>query len=319
MPSRSSELTADPLSAVLQDLRLSGVGYGRCELGRPWGIEFPPQSEARFHFVVSGSCWLRNPDGDWLALGRGDLALLPRGRGHALSDRPRGRTKSIDDLPLEAIGDRAYRLSAGGSGARTLLVCCSVSFDEPALHPLLELMPNLLLVRGADADASLPLLLETMAAELAQQRIGSATVMTRLADVIITRIVRAWVEENGSDSRGWLAAIRDPKIGRALAAIHRRPGEAWSVEALAGLARTSRSIFSQRFSELVGTSPARYLTRLRMHLASGWLRDERISVIEAATRLGYDSEASFSRAFKRALGVPPSTLRRAHALDKPSR
>ncbi|WP_437826459.1 AraC family transcriptional regulator [Sorangium sp. So ce1153] len=149
-----------------------------------------------------------------------------------------------------------------------------------------------------------------MADEVLRRRIGAATVMTRLADVVITRVVRAWVESRTEDTEGWLAAIRDPQIGRALAAIHRRPGEPWSVESLADVARMSRSIFSERFAAVVGVPPARCLARWRMHVASGWLRDDRVTVAEAAVRLGYDSEAAFSRAFKRFSGVPPSALRR---------
>jgi len=318
MFSRSSDPASapglDPLSEVLQDLRLSGVGYGRCELTRPWGLEFPPQSAARFHFVAAGGCWLRSPDGEWLPLRAGDVVLIPRGTGHALADTARGRTKPIDDMPLEEIGDRAYRLRAGGRGARTLLACCSVSFEQPALHPLLELMPSALLVRGAAKDdATLPVFLDTMAGELLDQRVGAATVMTRLADVVIARVVRAWVESRSDATTGWLGAIRDPKIGRALAAVHRRPGHRWSVEALADVAKTSRSMFFERFTSVVGVTPARYLARWRMHLASVWLRRDRLTVGEVAARLGYDSEASFSRAFKRVAGVPPSALRRVAA------
>ncbi|WP_394826349.1 AraC family transcriptional regulator [Pendulispora albinea] len=332
MHDRSSDapLPPDPLSEVLQDLRLSGVAYGRCELTRPWGIDFPPQRSARFHFVASGECWLRPPASALptaggggakrgrIRLGPGDVALLPLGAGHELTDTSRGGgTKSIDDLPLEEIGDRTYVLREGGGGAETLLFCGSVNFEEPAVHPLLELMPKVLLVRdAAKSDATLPVLLETMASEVRTLRVGAATVLTRLTEVVITRVIRAWVEGRSEDATGWLAAIRDPKIGLALAAIHRHPGRPWSVESLADVAQTSRSMFSERFTAVVGTSPARYLARWRMHVASGWLRSERLTVSEAASRLGYDSEASFSRAFKRVLGVPPSELRRIGREDR---
>jgi AraC-like DNA-binding protein len=230
---------------------------------------------------------------------------------HSLAHSRRGPTKSLSKLPLEEIGDRTYLLKTGGDGPRTLLVCCSVSFEEPSVHPLLELMPPALLVRGgAKDDSDLPVLLDMMARELTTQHIGSATVMTRLADVVIARVVRAWVETRSGDTTGWLAAIRHPKIGRALAAIHRRPGDQWSVDALAEVAHISRSMFSERFTAVVGASPARYLARWRMHLASVWLRKDRVTVADAAMGLGYQSEASFSRAFKRILGVPPSAFRR---------
>lgn len=316
MLSRSSEterhvLPSDPLSEVLQDLRLSGVSYGRCELRRPWGISFPPQGAARFHFVAAGDCWLHSPELGWTPLHAGDVALLPRGTGHALADTADGQTKPIDEFPLEEIGDKSYRLAAGGEGTRTLLFCGSVNFDEPAVHPLLQLMPPALIVRGAATDdATLPVLLNTMAEEVAGQRVGAATVLTRLADAVITRLVRAWVEARTEDATGWLAAIRDPKIGRALAAIHRTPGHPWSVEALADIANISRSVFSERFTSVVGVPVARYLARWRMQVASEWLRSDRMRVAEVAARLGYESEASFSRAFKRLMGVPPSALRR---------
>jgi AraC-like DNA-binding protein len=307
----AERVAPDPLSEVLQDLRLSGVSYGRCELTAPWGIDFPPLSVARFHFVAEGEGWLFSEAAGEMRLQAGDVVLLPRGTGHALADTPRGATRPIDDFPLEAIGDRTYRLHGGGGGARALLFCGSVGFDEPAIHPLLELMPPALLVRGAAAgDATLPMLLDTMAAEVVAQRIGAATMLTRLADVVITKIIRSWVEARGGDTTGWLAAIRDPKIGRALAAIHRRPQHPWSVAALAEIAQTSRSMFSQRFTAVVGVPAAHYLTRWRMHLATAWLQRDRVTVSEVAMRLGYESEASFSRAFKRLVGVPPSTLRR---------
>jgi AraC-like DNA-binding protein len=310
--SGAGSIKPDLLSEVLQDFRLTANSYGRCELKRPWGISFPPQPQARFHFVVSGSCWLRPPKRAWQELHAGDVVLLPRGAGHAMGSDARGRLRPLDEMPLEEIGERTYAMHAGGDGATTVLVCCSVGFGQPAAHPLLELMPPLLLIRGgALTDPVLPTLLDVMASEVLERRVGAATLMARLADVVILRVIRAWVESRTDDIDGWLAAMRDERIGRALAAIHQKPGESWSVESLAAVAGASRSIFSERFAKLVGMPPARYVARWRMHVASGWLENERASVGEVASRLGYESEAAFSRAFKRFVGVPPSTLRRA--------
>ena len=320
MHGRSSDLVdalpADPLSEVLQDLRLSGVSYGRCELGRPWGISLAAQEAARFHFVAAGSCWVGSDVLGWVPLEAGDVALLPHGADHVIADSPGGKARPIEELPAEPAGDRIYSVRAGGRGSRTVLVCCSVKFEEPALHPVLELMPPILVVRGAAIrDATLPALLEIMAAEALEQRVGASTMLTRLADVIIARVIRAWVE-NGEDTSGWLVAIRDPQIGRALAAIHRRPGERWSVDTLADVARTSRSIFAERFAAVVGVPPARYLARWRMHLGRTWLRDSSTSIAEVAAKLGYDSEAAFSRAFKREFGTPPAAWRKAGATQQ---
>lgn len=311
---RVSELVAperDALSELLADLRLSGGTYGRCELASTWGIEFPPQVQARFHFVVSGRCWLRGPKRNWIELNPGDVVLMPQGSRHAIAYKPNGRVKPLDRMPLEEIGDRTYALRTGGSGAKVVMVCCSVGFDQPAVEPLLGLMPPMLLIRsGARTDPMLPVLLDAMADEVLARRVGAATVMTRLADVVITRVIRAWVESRSEDTRGWLAAIRDPSIGSALAAMHQKPGERWSVESLADVAKVSRSVFSERFNAVIGMPPAKYLTQWRMNIARGWLRDDQSTVAEAAAKLGYDSEAAFSRAFKRWAGVPPSEVRR---------
>jgi AraC-like DNA-binding protein len=237
--------------------------------------------------------------------------LLPHGAGHALVDDPERPAKRFQPADREQIGETTYRLRAGGSGARSLLVCCAVSFEEPSVHPLLELMPEVLLVRGGGADdPTLPALLEAMAAEIKAQRIGAATVMTRLADIVIARVVRAWVESRPHAATGWLAAIRDPQIGRALAAFHRRPSEPWSVESLAAAAHLSRSVFSERFTAVLGVSPGKYVVRWRMHLAGTLLRSDRLTISQVATRLGYESEASFSHAFKRFMGAAPGVYRR---------
>ena len=310
-PSCNDRVAPDALSEVFQDLRLAGASYCRSEFNAPWGLEIPPDEGAAFHFVAEGSCWLKTLSGETLQLESGDVVLLPRGAGHSLRDQLDSPTQRIHEVvDREQVGETTYRMRVGGTGTRSLLVCCAVGFEEPSVHPLLELMPEVLHVRGGGSDdPSLLPLLEAMASEIGNQRIGAATVMTRLADIVMTRVVRAWADSRTEDTTGWLAAIRDPQIGRALAAFHRRPSQAWSVVSLAAAANLSRSIFSERFAAVLGTPPAAYVARWRMHLAGRWLRARRLTVSEVATRLGYESEASFSRAFKRFMGASPSTFR----------
>jgi len=306
----TDRVAADALSEVLQDLRLTGASYCRAELTAPWGLEIGPEEGAIFHFVAKGGCWLKTASHEPVRLETGDVVLLPHGTGHLLVDELNSPARRLREVHRERIGDAAYRLRAGGAGTRALLVCSGVGFEEPSAHPLVELMPHVLHVRGGGGqERSLRPLLEAMASELADQRIGAATVMTRLADIIITRLVRAWAESQPVQTTGWLAAIRDPQIGRALGAFHRRPSEAWSVESLAAIAGLSRSIFSERFSAVLGVPPARYVARWRMHLAGRLLTAERLTISEVASRLGYESEASFSRAFRRFMGDSPSAFR----------
>jgi len=305
-------VAADALSEVLQDLRLAGASYCRTDVVAPWGIEIPSDEGAVFHFMVEGACWLRTESRKPVRVERGDVVLLARGSGHALVDSPGSATRPLHELPRERIGETTFRLRGDGPGARALLVCCGVSFEASALHPLLWMMPEVLHVPGGGRDdTALAVLLETMASEVREQRMGAATVMARLADIVVTRVVRAWVEAQAEAATGWLAAIRDPQIGRALAAFHRSPERAWDVAALAVEAHLSRSQFSERFTASLGVAPAHYVASWRMHLATRWLASERLSVGEVASRLGYDSEPSFSRAFKRIVGTSPGGLRRA--------
>lgn len=315
MLSRSSDIDApihrDPLSEVLQDLQLGTVSSGYGELAHPWGIAFEQQDVARFHFVVSGTCWIHSPSGEWIALNPGDAVLLPDGAQHALVSEKKERTKPYEQVRREYVGQSTYRMHEGGEGKISKIFCCSVFLRNPGLRSLLDLMPSMLLVRSvAKSDPALPILLETMAQEVLMERMGSATILARLADVVIAQVIRSWVENHRDVATGWLAAIHDPKLGRVLAAIHREPGYDWTVEALAAIACVSRSVFTERFALIVGMPPARYVTHLRMQIASEWLRVERASVAQVAERLGYESEASFSRAFKRHVGMSPSELRR---------
>lgn len=301
----------DALSEILQDLRLARADYGRSEFTAPWGLSLPYKDGVRFHFVVEGEVTLRSEKHEPIRMQAGDVVLLPHGTAHVIADHERTRIESVAPIDQELIGNAIYRLSGGGGGTRTLLVCCTVGFEGPTAHPLLELLPDSLLVRKADqSDPSLPTLLDIMAREVATPRVGAATIMARLADVVMTLIIRSWIETRRTDLSGWLAGVRDPNIGLALAQIHRRPGHPWSVESLASAAGLSRSLFAERFTALMGLTPARYLLQWRIRLATVWIESARMTVSEAASRLGYASDAAFSRAFKRVTGTPPSDIRR---------
>jgi len=300
----------DLLSEVLRDLRLAHASYGRSELTAPWGIAVPFREGVRFHAVIDGQCWIQAKSLPPLLLERGDVLLLPHGTGHTLSDKPKRRALPLADAKPALIGNGTYELKSGGGGARSLIVCCTIGFEGPTANPLLELLPPIMHVRHDDHDdADFSALLAMMAREVAAQRIGSATVMARLADIVVTQVIRTWVETRSTQLTGWLAAVRDPQIGSALARIHRSPGEDWTVERLAAVAGLSRSRFSERFKNLLSVSPARYLLQWRLQLAAAWLRNGYMPLSQVASELGYESDASFSRAFKRFLGVSPGAVR----------
>ena len=182
-------------------------------------------------------------------------------------------------------------------------------FNVDKRHPLLELMPDVMRTSDlAVSEPTIPLLLDAMMREVDMNRVGAGGILSRLADVLTATLIRTWVEHGCGDSTGWLAAVRNPEVGRVLAAIHLDPSHDWSVNELARHMGASRSGFAQLFATVVGETPARYVAKMRMHQAHQWLRDgQRVAVI--AERLGYESEASFSRAFKRIIGASPSQFR----------
>ncbi|QNQ11839.1 AraC family transcriptional regulator [Sphingomonas alpina] len=306
-PSRAPDL----LSEVLQDLRLANATYGRTELTAPWGIDIPFKEGVRFHYIVEGRCLMRSSNLPPVKMHAGDVVLLPHGTAHEIANDESSRIRPLADLGPTLIGNGTYRLAAGGGGEPTLIVCCTIGFEGPTANPLLEMLPQIIHVRRNDLrDSYITAVLDLMAQEVRAQRIGTATIMARLADIILTHIIRTWVETGEASLTGWLAAIKDPQVGRALGSIHRDPGKDWNLNALAAIAGMSRSQFSRRFNELLKASPARYLTQWRMRLATVWIRNNYMTVTEVAAQLGYESEASFSRAFKRTVGISPSFVRK---------
>jgi AraC-like DNA-binding protein len=305
----------DALTEVLRDLRLVQSFYCHSELTAPWGLGLPAEDHAVFHFVAEGEAWLERKGHDTTRLVAGDFVLCSPGVAHSVSSAAGVACRNVHELPYETVGGRAMLLRHGGDGARTVLACGGVRFEDPAAHPLVGLMPEVLHIR-ADQGGEAHLLrqmLEAMGSEALNPRPGGTTVMLRLADILVIHAIRSWIDAAAEDRSGWLGALRDPQIGRALVQIHRQPERTWTVAALAASVHMSRSVFSDRFTALVGAPPLLYLTRWRMHLAARWLREDRTSLGDVASRLGYESEPSFSRAFKRHIGVPPGAVRRGRA------
>ncbi len=300
----------DYLTELLLGLRLDGVDYGRFELRAPWGLDVPAQRDARFHFI-GGPCWMRGPDGEWQALARGDAVLMPRGARHTLASAPDAPLGTTAALRTERLCGNIYDVCDDApAGAATVLFSGSLRFNVDPLHPLLGMMPDTMRIDALNAkEPAVPQLLCAMAREVNGARVGSAGLLARLADVLAAFIIRNWVEDGCGSTAGWIAAVRHPEIGKVLAALHRDPGRGWTVDMLARVMGASRSRFAQRFAEVVGETPARYLAQVRMHQARLWLTRDGLRVSDVARRLGYESDAAFSRAFKRTLGESPGHAR----------
>ncbi|WP_313760409.1 AraC family transcriptional regulator [Rhizobium sp.] len=299
----------DPLTEMLRGLRLDGVEYGRCQPSAPWATAYPAQAEARFHFLAAGSAYLQAPDGEWTEMRPGDAVLLPRGDAHVIASEPGISPTPVDCLPRKSLCDGIVELQCPCTDSNNLIFFAVMRFNVGKRHPLLNLMPDVMRTSDlAKSEPTIPPLLDAMMREVEMNRVGAGGILSRLADVLTATIIRTWVEHGCGDASGWLAAVRNPEVGRVLAAIHLDPAHDWSVNELARHMGASRSGFAQRFVSVVGETPARYVARMRMHQAHEWLREgQRVATV--AERLGYDSEASFSRAFKRVIGASPSHFR----------
>ena len=309
---RSVPVYTDPVGETLHRLRLNGTLYCRSELTAPWGIDLPAfDGYMMFHVVTSGYCWLEVEGEQPRLLQQGSLTLVPHGHGHRIRSSTDAITEPLFDIPVEKVSERYEVMRYGGDGELTQLTCGVVSFDQVAGQQLIEQLPKVLQIDAWDDedDSWLQSTLRFIAREARELRPGGETVITHLADILIIQALRVWIDAAPKTNRGWLAALRDKQVGQALAAIHREPEKCWTVESLASLVGMSRSGFSARFTQLVGVSAKRYLTRWRMQLARARLQQTPDTLAVLADHLGYQSEAAFCRAFKREFGVPPGSLR----------
>ena len=311
---------SDPLGEALHFLRMNGAFYCRSELTAPWGLSLPPMpGYIWFHVVTSGRFLLEGGPEDASWLHPGDLALVPHGEGHVLRSEPGAPAPGILDLERELVSDRYEILRHGDGGAPTSLICGAVRFDQPAAQNLVNLLPSTIHIQASSSPRldRMQSTLTLMAAEAAELRPGGEAVITRLADILVIQAIRAWMESDPAAQTGWLGALQDPQIGQAISLIHRDPARDWTVASLAAELAMSRSAFAARFSELVGEPVMRYVARWRMQVAMEALKAEGATVGQLADRLGYRSEAAFSRAFKRVIGTSPGAVRRS-AMDEPA-
>jgi AraC-like DNA-binding protein len=305
---------ADPLGEALHFLRMNGAFYCRSELSAPWGLALPPMpGYLWFHVVTSGRVWLETDEADASVLQPGDFALVPHGEGHRVRSEPGAPAPGVLELEREQVSDRYEILRHGGGGAPTTLICGAVRFDHPAARNLVQMLPKTILIEATNSPHMdwMQSTLRLMAAEATELRPGGEAVMTRLADILVVQAIRSWIETDPAAQTGWLGALQDRQIGRAISLIHRDPARAWTVASLARELAMSRSAFAARFTELVDEPAMQYVTRWRMHVALNSLKEEGATVAELAHRLGYRSEAAFARAFKRVIGISPGAVKRA--------
>lgn len=306
----------DPLDDVFQAMRVENALYARLEATAPWGLKTRRvDGTARFGLVLRGGCWLTldepSPARAAVALAAGDCFLIPHGLPYTLRDAPKSPTVNCVDVIRGNVGG-VVEVGTPGGGALTSIVSGWFHVDPEGARPLLDLLPPLIHIRmDHERTRLLQSTLQLLAMETSQRGLGSGLVVSRLADILFMQAVRAHIEAADADAgTGWFAALADRRLGAALRALHKDVAARWTVESLAEAAHMSRSGFALRFKEKVGQAPLDYLMRWRMFRASHLLRRTDHSLAQVAGSVGYESEASFNKAFKRLTGVAPGAYRR---------
>ena len=316
---------SDVLSDVLRSIRLTGAVYFDFELSSPWVAEAPPSREIasivmpgaqrviEYHLLARGTCWAHTVDEPPIRLKEGDMILFPQGDGHVLSSAPGMRAKPELSMFVRRTPTLPIVYEMGGGGPEhARLVCCFLGCDERPFNPLLTALPRTIhLSRAANEQASgwLAMLLNIAVGESGASRAGRDNVLARMSELLFVEAIRRYIETLPPSQTGWLAGLRDPIVGQALAVLHGEPAAEWTVESLARAVGASRSVLADRFTDVVGDPPMQYLALWRMQLASQRLLAGE-PVAQAAAAVGYESEAAFSRAFKRLVGESPGTWKR---------
>jgi AraC-like DNA-binding protein len=274
-----------------------------------------------FHAITSGGCWAELEDGSAppVRLAAGDIVVVAKGDQHVLCSTPGMRAEANLNMyfrPTDRQLPFEIRPPEDG-GERTRFACGYLGCDARPFNPVLHALPRILRARGAEGAGSMTQLFRMAIDESATRRSGGETVLSKLAELMFVDVVRRYIDTLPKDAGGWLSGLRDPHISRALALMHGRPAEAWTLERLAHEVGLSRSVFADRFAHFVQDSPMQYLTRWRMQLATRLLERQGVGLAQVAAEVGYESEAAFNRAFKKCVGAPPGTWRRSRQLAAP--
>ncbi len=325
----------DPLSDVLRSVRLRGSAFFHVSCRDQWCAYAPPSSELapavmpgaehvlEYHLFAKGEGWIGVDGEPPLRMREGDIVMLPHGDAHTVSSAPglppaeegdwlfsrRGDPKPIPITYRGGMFEPSRQLPVGDASA--IIVCGFIACDLKPFNPLIDALPRLLHLPSEGVGAWVAPMLEHAVSESSDRRPGTAALLQRVSEMIFVDGARRYLDALSSDAPGWLGALRDRHVGRAITLMHGDPAEPWTLEELGRRVGLSRSALHERFVALAGLAPMQYLANWRMQCGARLLREGRLSVASIAQEVGYDSEAAFSRAFKRATGLPPATWRRA--------
>jgi AraC-like DNA-binding protein len=328
MPGRPAEahVAADALSDVLKTIRLTGATFFDVAASAPWVAEQLPAGRVlptilpgaghliAYHVVTEGRCFANIIGEEPILVEAGEVIVFTRGDPHVMASHPHMRADAVED-PLNALATTQlpFTINHGRSGpVTTRLVCGFLACDAQLFNPLLDNLPPVIKVGEGRDGPWLSQFIRVAATESAEKQAGGESVLARLSELMFIEVVRRHLTGLPENQDGWLAGLRDPFVGRALSLMHANPACNWTIEDLARDVGLSRSVLAERFAQLVGVPPMQYLAQWRMQIASGMLSGGRVNIATVAAEIGYSSEAAFSRAYKRMVGVPPSVRRRSN-------
>ncbi len=313
----------DALSDVLRATRLSGGVFLQAEFTAPWCMEARVSPEVcapfvdpvghliPYHYVVEGEFLAAVAGEAPLLLSRGETVLFPRNEAHLMGSDLGLPAVNAGDIIRPPDGQGLYRIRHGGGGAPTRIICGFLNCEGIEGNPLVSTLPGAMKLKAAAGPAEwIRSTFEYAANEVAAGRPGSGTVLAKLSELLFVEAVRLYVEDLPAGRTGWLAGLRDPVVARTLALMHGDMARRWSVDELGRQAGLSRSALAERFTRLIGMAPMQYLAHWRMQMAAQRLKDGGASLAQIADQVGYESEAAFSRAFKKSFGTAPATWRR---------
>jgi AraC-like DNA-binding protein len=303
---------SDVLTSVLNTLQFHGKVFCYSKFTAPWAIRLKRKDYTHFHFFERGQGWVELEEtGFKILAATGDLVIFPHGGAHLLRDDRKTKAVNVEELlPCRDV----LTLRHGGGGAETNTVCGAFAFENHIGNPILPLLPDLIHVHQEQIHSAswLEPMLQLLAHEAQNPREGSGAIIGHLTGIIFVQAVRAWIESQPQGGGGWLGALRDKQISSALNLMHQKPSAPWTIAKLASEVGLSRSPFATKFTKLVGEPPLTYLTKWRMNMAAAYLRENQFNIREIAERVGYESQASFTNAFKRNFSLSPREYKEKH-------
>ena len=314
----------DAFSEVLSTVKLQGALFFNAEFSAPWGFASPHSSLLAphlvpgaehlviYHFVLEGAASIRTESGETVLLGPGDIVVFPHGDPHRMACGSPAQLMDTDAVVKLMLHRSLGPMSAGGGGEVTRFVCGYMACDRRLCQPILSGLPAMIKV-NIHADASgqwIENSIRHLVEEAGSESPGSSAMLAKLSEALFVDTLRRYIASLPAEQTGWLAGTRDPIVGKSLAILHRRPEHSWTIAELAREVGLSRSVLVERFSRYLSEPPMTYLARWRLQLAARSLGSTSHSVAQIAAEVGYESEAAFSRAFKREFGLPPGRFRK---------